>query len=311
MFVQGRPGYPIDDAAGTAGGAARRGRATRRRSDRRRVAVVGTRAATPHGLDGRLRARCGSRPGRGHGGERPRDRDRRRRARGRARRGRRGGRCRRRPGSTSSTRGGTACCSTVCAASGLLVSELALRRAAASASVPGAQPDHRRVWRRSVVVVEATLKGGARITAEHALEYGRTVMAYPGSRRNPSAAGTNALLYDGARSCSSPPTCWSRSSSSTAAPRLDLRTPPVGEAAAVLRACHGEPATLDQLASRTATRAVDAWSRRCGRSSATVGWSAHAACAGRDDGDAPVLAGELRVALLHERAQRLLGVAGC
>ena len=36
------------------------------------------------------------------------------------------------------------------------------------------------------------------------------------------------------------------------APRLDLRTPPVGEAAAVLRACHGEPATLDQLASRTA-----------------------------------------------------------
>jgi DNA-binding IclR family transcriptional regulator len=34
------------------------------------------------------------------------------------------------------------------------------------------------------------------------------------------------------------------------APRLDLRTSPVGDAAAVLRACHGEPATLDQLASR-------------------------------------------------------------
>jgi predicted Rossmann fold nucleotide-binding protein DprA/Smf involved in DNA uptake len=35
-------------------------------------------------------------------------------------------------------------------------------------------------------------------------------------------------------------------------PRLDLRASPVGDAAAVLRACHGEPATLDQLASRTA-----------------------------------------------------------
>ena len=48
------------------------------------------------------------------------------------------------------------------------------------------------------VVVEATLKGGARITAEHAMEYGRTVMAYPGSRRNPASAGTNQLIYDGA-----------------------------------------------------------------------------------------------------------------
>jgi predicted Rossmann fold nucleotide-binding protein DprA/Smf involved in DNA uptake len=88
-------------------------------------------------------------------------------------------------------------------------------------------------------VVEATLKGGARITAERALEYGRTVMAYPGSRRNPSAAGTNALLYDGAGLHLERPD-----------PQLDLRTPPVGDAAKVLHACHGEPATLDQLASR-------------------------------------------------------------
>src|SRR5262249_59566347 len=45
-----------------------------------------------------------------------------------------------------------------------------------------------------VVVVEATLRGGARITAEAALEYGRTVLAVPGSRRNPAAEGRNALL---------------------------------------------------------------------------------------------------------------------
>ena len=49
-----------------------------------------------------------------------------------------------------------------------------------------------------VVVVEATLTGGARITAEHALRYDRPVLAVPGSRRNAAAAGTNALIADGA-----------------------------------------------------------------------------------------------------------------
>ena len=50
-----------------------------------------------------------------------------------------------------------------------------------------------------VVVVEATIGGGARITAQYALDYGRTVLAVPGSRRNPSAAGANALIADGAQ----------------------------------------------------------------------------------------------------------------
>ena len=49
-----------------------------------------------------------------------------------------------------------------------------------------------------VVVVEATVTGGSRITAERALDYGRPVFAIPGSRRNPAAAGCNALLADGA-----------------------------------------------------------------------------------------------------------------
>ena len=49
-----------------------------------------------------------------------------------------------------------------------------------------------------VVVVEATMKGGARITAERAVEYDRPVLAMPGARRNPAAAGTNALIADGA-----------------------------------------------------------------------------------------------------------------
>ena len=49
-----------------------------------------------------------------------------------------------------------------------------------------------------VVVVEATATGGARITAGYAAEYGRDVFALPGSRRNPAAAGCNALIADGA-----------------------------------------------------------------------------------------------------------------
>jgi DNA processing protein len=100
------------------------------------------------------------------------------------------------------------------------------------------------------VVVEATLKGGARITAERALEYGRTVMAYPGSRRNPSAAGTNALLYDGAGVVLEPSDVLLHLDLERPDPQLDLRTPPGGDAAKVLHACHGDAATLDQLASR-------------------------------------------------------------
>ena len=44
--------------------------------------------------------------------------------------------------------------------------------------------DGARMLNDVVVVVEATLRGGARITAQYALEYGRTVLAVPGSRRN-------------------------------------------------------------------------------------------------------------------------------
>jgi DNA processing protein len=101
------------------------------------------------------------------------------------------------------------------------------------------------------VVVEATLRGGARITAEHALEYGRTVLAYPGSRRNPASAGCNQLLYDGATVVLDPNDVLVAVGISGSGARPDQRTLPLGDQAAVLEACHGEPATLDQLASRT------------------------------------------------------------
>ena len=102
-----------------------------------------------------------------------------------------------------------------------------------------------------VVVVEATARGGARITAERAVEYGRPVLAMPGSRRNPAAEGTNALIADGAEPLLEPGDVVLALGLTPGARGHDPRVRPEGDAAAVLRACGGEPATVDQLASRT------------------------------------------------------------
>ena len=103
-----------------------------------------------------------------------------------------------------------------------------------------------------VVVVEATLTGGARITAEHAVRYDRAVFAVPGSRRNAASAGTNALIADGAY----PLTEWSdvlvalgmTPGARRAAP---ARAAPDGDGRRVLDALGGEPASPEQLAART------------------------------------------------------------
>lgn len=109
-----------------------------------------------------------------------------------------------------------------------------------------------------VVVVEATLSGGSRITAERALDYGRPVLAMPGSRRNPAAAGCNALLADGAQPLLDPSDVlvalgltpgarrlWS------AAPTAAQRPPADAAAQTILKALAGEAAHPDQLAART------------------------------------------------------------
>jgi DNA processing protein len=104
-----------------------------------------------------------------------------------------------------------------------------------------------------VIVVEATAQGGARITAQFALDYGRIVLAVPGSRRNPAAAGTNALIADGAH----PLTDWGDvlvalglTAGAARAARAPMRPKPSADGAALLRALAGEPATPDQLVSR-------------------------------------------------------------
>lgn len=104
----------------------------------------------------------------------------------------------------------------------------------------------------AIVVVEATLTGGARITAERALDYGRPVLAVPGSRRNPAAAGANALIADGAHPLLEPADVLVALGLSGGALAARARAAPVEpEAQAVLDACAGEPATADQLAART------------------------------------------------------------
>ena len=102
-----------------------------------------------------------------------------------------------------------------------------------------------------VVVVEATARGGARITAERAVDYGRPVLAMPGARRNPAAAGTNALIADGAEPLLEPADVLLALGLTAGSRGHDTRVAPAGTAAAVLHACGGEAATVDQLVSRT------------------------------------------------------------
>jgi DNA processing protein len=103
-----------------------------------------------------------------------------------------------------------------------------------------------------IVVVEATATGGARITADHGLAFGRPVLAMPGSRRNPAAAGCNALIADGAHPLLAPDDVL-LALGLTAADVEARRAKPVpsGLGTSVLDALRGEPATLDEVCERT------------------------------------------------------------
>jgi DNA processing protein len=51
---------------------------------------------------------------------------------------------------------------------------------------------------QGMLVVEAKRQSGSMITAEYALEYGRSIFAVPGFPYDPRSEGPNQLLYDGA-----------------------------------------------------------------------------------------------------------------
>jgi DNA processing protein len=103
------------------------------------------------------------------------------------------------------------------------------------------------------VVVEATIDGGAAITADYANSYGRTVYALPGARRNEAAAGCNALIADGATPLLDPGDILlglgrGRAGSNWQPP---LPLPEDPDESRVLGALAVEPASVDQLATRT------------------------------------------------------------
>ena len=105
-----------------------------------------------------------------------------------------------------------------------------------------------------VVVVEATATGGARITATDAERYGRSVCAYPGSRRNPSARGSNELIREGAHPIVDPDDVLivlGLSDGNRRTPSGPTEEPATPEERATLRALGGDAATVDELTART------------------------------------------------------------
>lgn len=113
------------------------------------------------------------------------------------------------------------------------------------------------------VVVEAQATGGALITAQLAADMGKPVLAMPGSRRNAAAAGTNALLRDGATPLVDPHDLFVAIEASFAklpAERGWSRELPVAlspRAEVVLAACNGDAATIEYLTASTQLAAAE------------------------------------------------------
>jgi DNA processing protein len=136
----------------------------------------------------------------------------------------------------------------VIAERGAVVSELP----SGTAAQPGTFPRRNRIlagWGTGVVVVEATQRSGALITARCALEEGREVLAVPGHPSHAQAAGTNQLIRDGA--------ALVRDAADVAA-ELGLTPPPQGASAAapdaVLDALRPDvPASLEEIQALSGT----------------------------------------------------------
>ena len=103
-----------------------------------------------------------------------------------------------------------------------------------------------------VVVVESAEKGGSRHTVEAAMARDRLVMAVPGSVRSPVSSYTNGLLADGCHPVRDAlDVLVALDLSSAPADRADRREPPGLEESPVLDALGWEPATFDDLCTRT------------------------------------------------------------
>ena len=88
-----------------------------------------------------------------------------------------------------------------------LYDEICDKGAVVSEFLPGTVPDSKHFPQRNriisgisrgVVVAEAAIKSGTRITADFALEQGRDVFAIPGRITDPFCQGTNQMIQQGA-----------------------------------------------------------------------------------------------------------------
>lgn len=123
---------------------------------------------------------------------------------------------------------------------------------------PGAGPEAWRFPERNrliaalsdvLVVVESHASGGALITAERALELGRTVLAVPGPVDSSASAGTNSLLGSGAHPCTGVDDVLAALGLARAAGGRSSAgpEPPAGDTGLVLDALGWQPSTLEQL----------------------------------------------------------------
>jgi DNA processing protein len=102
---------------------------------------------------------------------------------------------------------------------------------------------------RAVVVVEANARSGSLITAEHAAEQGREVLAVPGPLDAATSDGPNLLLRDGARPVLDASDVLAAIAPFELRPRAPAATMPP-DAAELAERLREEPATRDELATR-------------------------------------------------------------
>lgn len=108
---------------------------------------------------------------------------------------------------------------------------------------------------QATIVVEAPLRSGALITAEHATDLHRTVAAVPGPIDSPQSAGANLLLRDGAHVIASVDDALALLGvSAPRAPALQPRTP---AERSILDALSSGPTDLDSLAALSGLPARD------------------------------------------------------
>lgn len=104
-----------------------------------------------------------------------------------------------------------------------------------------------------VVVVESHQRGGAVITARHAMASGRTVLAMPGSLRSPASQGCHDLIADGVGVCRGIDDVLLALGMSPGARRRSAedRRPPDPQGQQVLDAVGWQPVTLDTVVEAT------------------------------------------------------------